>query len=83
MTFGERIRAIRKRRNLTIYDLAPRLGIGPSYLSSMECGHNFPSRAMVEKLAAEFDYSLNHLLVLVEAGLVKRAIARIQRKYYG
>ena len=49
--FGERLKAIRKRRSLTQVELAERLGIHPSLISQYECGYLRLHGALLIRLA--------------------------------
>lgn len=49
--FGERLKAIRKRRGLTQVELAERLGIHPSLISQYECGYLRLHGALLIRLA--------------------------------
>jgi len=49
--FGERLKAIRKRRSLTQVELADRLGIHPSLISQYECGYLRLHGALLIRLA--------------------------------
>ena len=49
--FGERLKAIRKRRGFTQVELAERLGIHPSLISQYECGYLRLHGALLIRLA--------------------------------
>ncbi len=38
MTFGERVRELRLAKSLTLRDLAPKVGVGFTYISKIENG---------------------------------------------
>jgi transcriptional regulator with XRE-family HTH domain len=59
---GERLRAARQARNLTLRDLAQRLGVSPSMISQIETGRASPSVSTLYALANELDVSLDELL---------------------
>jgi len=70
MTFGEKVRALRQAKQLTLRDLATKVGVGFTYLSKienhkLEDGHG-PSEKLIHKLAAELDASEDELLLLAE-----------------
>ncbi|KUO96051.1 helix-turn-helix domain-containing protein [Ferroacidibacillus organovorans] len=60
---GERIRSLRKERNLSLSELAERADIAKSYLSAIERNiqHN-PSIQVIEKLANVFEIPIQYLL---------------------
>lgn len=70
MTFGETIRELRQRKQLTLRDLAAKVGVGFTYLSKIENhkleeGHG-PSEKLIHKLAVELDADEEQLLLLAE-----------------
>lgn len=70
MTFGERIRELRQEKELTLRDLAAKVGVGFTYISKienhkLEVGHG-PSEKLIHKLAAELDADEEELLLLAE-----------------
>ena len=61
--FGEKLRVLRKRRGLTIRQLAPLLGFpSHSYISEIETGKKKPSLELVIKIARLFDVSVDQLV---------------------
>jgi len=61
--FGEKLRILRKRRGLTLQEMARELGItSHSYISAIEFGKKQPSVALVIKVAEMFDVSTDQLL---------------------
>lgn len=70
MTLGERIRQLRQAKQLTLRDLAAKVGVGFTYISKIENhkleeGHS-PSENLIHKLAAELDGDEEELLLLAE-----------------
>jgi transcriptional regulator with XRE-family HTH domain len=59
---GERLRARRQERQLSLRDLAGRLGVSPSLISQIERGRARPSVSTLYAIAAELDVSLDELL---------------------
>jgi transcriptional regulator with XRE-family HTH domain len=59
---GERLRAARLARNLTLRELAQRLGVSPSMISQIETGRASPSVSTLYSIASELDVSLDELL---------------------
>ncbi len=70
MTFGERIRQLRRTKLLTLRELADRVGVGFTYLSKIENhkldeGHG-PSEKLIHMLAIELDGDEEELLFLAD-----------------
>jgi transcriptional regulator with XRE-family HTH domain len=59
---GERLRAARTARALSLRELASRLGVSPSLISQIETGRSNPSVSTLYAIAAELDVSLDELL---------------------
>lgn len=59
---GERLRAARTARHLSLRVLADRLGVSPSLISQIETGRANPSVSTLYAIAAELDVSLDELL---------------------
>ncbi len=60
---GKKVRYIRKIRNLTVGELANKVGIDQSYLSNIErCTRRNPSLTIIEGLAKALDVSIDILL---------------------
>jgi len=70
MTFGERVRELRLAKELTLRDLAAKVGVGFTYISKIENhklpnGHG-PSEKLIHKLATELDADEDELLLLAD-----------------
>jgi transcriptional regulator with XRE-family HTH domain len=70
MTFGERIRELRKARNLTLRDVASKVKVNFTYVSKIE-NHKldfgeYPSEDLIRKLAKVLHGDLDELLLLAE-----------------
>ena len=61
---GERLRAERQARGLSLRDLAERLGVSSSLISQIETGRARPSVSTLYAIAAELGVSLDDLLFL-------------------
>lgn len=59
---GEKIRGLRKNKQLTQVDLCKKLGIPVATLSSYETGKNFPSPENLKKIAEYFEVTFEHLI---------------------
>lgn len=81
MTLGADLRALRKTRNLTLVDLAERLGRSVGWLSQVERDKSEPSISDLRQIARELDVSVSMLFrhstaPAREAGYVVRKTAR-------
>ena len=61
MIVGDRIRAIRERKQLSQVELAVRAGLVRSYISSVENGHIVPTVEILEKIACVLEVPLHRL----------------------
>jgi mannose-6-phosphate isomerase-like protein (cupin superfamily)/DNA-binding XRE family transcriptional regulator len=61
---GERLRAERQTRGLSLRDLADRLGVSASLISQIETGRARPSVSTLYAIATELDISIDDLLFL-------------------
>jgi transcriptional regulator with XRE-family HTH domain len=70
MTFGERVRQLRQAKGMTLRGLAPRVGVGFTYISKIENGKldfgDYPSEALIRKLAKVLGADLDELLLLAQ-----------------
>jgi len=60
--FGEKIRALRKARKLTLEEAGEKIGISPAQLSSYETGHRNISAMRLNEFANLYDVSTDYLL---------------------
>jgi transcriptional regulator with XRE-family HTH domain len=70
MTFGSRIRELRKAKNLTLRDVAKKVKVTFTYLSKIENQKlsfgEFPSDELIVRLARALDADSDELLILAE-----------------
>lgn len=59
MVIGERLRALRKEKDLSQGEIANRSGLMVSYLSRVENGHTVPSVETLQKLAGALEVALH------------------------
>jgi transcriptional regulator with XRE-family HTH domain len=59
---GDRLRATRQERGLSLRELAERLGVSPSLISQVETGRARPSVSTLYAIANELNVSLDELL---------------------
>ncbi len=61
--FGEKVRTLRKRRGMTLKQLAEALGLASfSYLSEIETGKKIPHPSVILKIADEFGVTADQLM---------------------
>jgi transcriptional regulator with XRE-family HTH domain len=60
--FGERLKALRKKRGLSQIDLAVHTGLSRTFISDLEVGRKEPCLRTLEILALGFKLSLGELL---------------------
>ena len=60
--FGNRLRTLRKQKNLTQKQLAAQIGVKNSIISFYEMGDRLPSPEIIVKLAAIFHVSTDYLM---------------------
>lgn len=69
-TFGERVRELRKAKNLSQRDLAIEVGVNFTYISKIENGKlefsDFPSEKLIRRMAAALDGDVDELLLLAD-----------------
>lgn len=70
MSFGERIRDLRKTKNLSQRDLADKVGVSFTYISKIENEKldfgDYPSEDLIRKLAKSLGADGDELLLLAE-----------------
>lgn len=70
MSFGMRVRQLRKVKGLTLRSLASQVGVGFTYLSRVETGNmtcgEYPSESLIHRLADVLDGDEDELLLLAE-----------------
>lgn len=60
-TLGEYLRELRENKDLSVRELAKRLGVSAPFLSDVELGRRHPSDDVLSKLAREFDTTVVEL----------------------
>ena len=83
MSFGQTVRQLRMAKGLSLRDLAPRVGVGFSYLSRVENEAlnygDYPTESLIHRLADALDADEFELLVLaqkVPPGVRRRFLER-------
>lgn len=68
--FGGRVRQLRHAKGLTLREVAPKVGVGFTYLSKVETGRldfgEYPSEDLIRKLAHALGGDVDELLLLAE-----------------
>lgn len=68
--FGDHIRRLRKRRGMTLRDLAAQVGVNFTYISKIEHQKlsfgEYPSEALIRKLAEVLKADLDELMLLAQ-----------------
>ncbi|WP_417737035.1 helix-turn-helix domain-containing protein [Rosistilla oblonga] len=81
-TFGQRIRELRQAKQWTLRELAPKVGVGFTYLSKVENEKldfgDYPSEALIHRLADALDVDEDELLIL--ANKIPESIRRRLRE---
>jgi len=62
MTFGERLRETRKKRGISLTELAKRLNVAPITVSRWERDQREPDLETLQKLSEILDVSIDYLL---------------------
>ena len=62
VTFGQRLRHLRRARGLTLTELGERVGRAPSVLSLLENGRREPKLSLIEQLATALSVPVSDLL---------------------
>lgn len=70
MTFGQKIRQLRKARTLSQRDLAERVRVSFTYISKIENGHldfgDYPSEELILRIAKALEADTDELLLLAK-----------------
>jgi transcriptional regulator with XRE-family HTH domain len=78
ITFGERIRELRRRKKLTLRGLSAKVGVGFTYISKIENAKlgfgDHPSEDLIRKLASVLEVDEDEMLIL--AGKIPEQIKR-------
>ena len=61
VTFGSRLRQLREEKNVSLRELAKRIGVSGAFLSDIELGRRFPATDKLELIAKELGVSIEEL----------------------
>lgn len=62
MTFGERLKMLRKDFNISQDDLGKKIGVARTSIANYETNRNYPTSEVLEKLSDVFNVSIDYLL---------------------
>src|ERR1700683_3809256 len=81
--FGQKVRELRQGKGLSLRELAPKVGVGFTYLSKVENGRldfgDYPGETLIRRLAKTFNADADELLLLagkVPDRIKKRVLER-------
>ena len=69
MDFGDKLRNLRKDKDLTQPELADAMGIEQSYLSKLENGNSLPSNDMLGRILDVFGIGISELVDDLDQGV--------------
>lgn len=61
VTFGTKLRQLREKKDISLRQLAKRIGVSGAFLSDIELGRRFPSADKLELIAKEIDVTVEEL----------------------
>jgi transcriptional regulator with XRE-family HTH domain len=61
LTLGQRLRELRDKADLSVRELAKRIGVSSPFISDIELGRRFPSEEILAKLGGALNVSLEDL----------------------
>ncbi|MCR5636155.1 MAG: helix-turn-helix domain-containing protein [Clostridiales bacterium] len=70
MTFGERLKELRKGQKMTQQQLADRLGVAKSVVSYYESGDRYPSFDVLVRIARIFHRTTDYLLGIERSKII-------------
>lgn len=70
--FGDKLRALRMERKLTLRNAAPEIGISAMFLSELESGAKLPSPEKLQNIAEFYSINKNELETLITRQKVYR-----------
>lgn len=59
--FGSKLRQVREEKNISLRELAKKIGVSGAFLSDIELGRRFPSPEKIELIAAEIGVPVEEL----------------------
>ena len=62
MTFGERLKLLRKEKDISQEDLGIKIGVARTSVANYETNRNYPTSEVLEKISDVFNVSIDYLL---------------------
>lgn len=81
LEMGQRLKLVRKSLNLQQKEMAVELGIPASYLSEIESGKGNPGPEFFNKLACEYNISMDYLVLGIGEMFIQKGV-RIKRQEF-
>lgn len=81
VTFAQKIRELRNKKNWSVYDLADKIGKTPGYISKIEARGEIPSPEMIIQLAEQLGSKPEDLIEIAKAEKADEVSKAIQQKY--
>lgn len=78
--FGERIRDVRNKQQLTVRVFAERVGLSPGYISRIEGRGEIPTPEVICRMSSVLGVMAEELLELAKAEMVERTTQEITQK---
>lgn len=61
LSFGSQLRQLREEQDISLRELAKRVGVSGAFLSDVELGRRFPSSEIIKRIAKEIKVSVDEL----------------------
>jgi len=81
MTFGDKIRELRRKKGWSVYDLADRIKSSPGYVSKIEARSEIPSPDMIITLSEILGANTEELIVIAKEQKAQELTENVSRKY--
>jgi transcriptional regulator with XRE-family HTH domain len=81
ITFAQKIRELRKKKGLSVYDLATAIKATPGYISKIEARGEIPSPKTIITLAEALGIDAENLLEIAKAEKGEQVKQNIEKKY--
>jgi transcriptional regulator with XRE-family HTH domain len=81
MTFAQKIRELRNKKEWSVYDLAKKIDATPGYISKIEARGEIPSPQMIIKLAELLGAKPEDLIEIAKSEKSEEVSKIVKRKY--
>jgi len=81
ITFAQKIRELRNKKEWSVYQLAEAINKTPGYVSKIEARGEIPSPEMIVKLAEAFGTSAEELAEIAKAEKSAELVKNVTKKY--